>query len=322
VLQSRGDDDPWRCSRTLLADALEAGIDRAPLDEHEPLPYASRTLERLTDLGVLDGWADDAGEVSRYDLQGSMRDVAQAVLDGGPWQAAVAALVDDERAVIFQGPGPTASDATIEQTRMIAHEVRNALVPVRHHIDALLATPAEVPASGRIEAARRGVVRVLTFVDEMVATSELVDEPARPCELADVVSEALGWIDGGERIEVGGAGKGIQLRVPRTRLARAISNLLLNALQATTASQRVRVSVAETDAAVEIIVDDAGAGVPRTQRRRVFDDGFTMRAGGSGYGLAFVRSVVERELHGEVWCDASELGGARFVITIPKVVEQ
>ena len=68
-------------------------------------------------------------------------------------------------------------------------------------------------------------------------------------------------------------------------------------------------------------VDDAGPGVPESDRDRVFDDGFTTRPGGSGFGLAFVRRVVETDLAGSVSCEPSDLGGARFVVTLPEAAE-
>lgn len=68
---------------------------------------------------------------------------------------------------------------------------------------------------------------------------------------------------------------------------------------------------------MRIVVDDGGPGVPPDLRARVFDDGFTTRPGGSGFGLAFLRRVVERELHGRVSCSEADLGGARFTISIP-----
>lgn len=66
---------------------------------------------------------------------------------------------------------------------------------------------------------------------------------------------------------------------------------------------------------VEIVVDDGGGGVPADLRTKVFDEGYTTRGGrGHGFGLASVRSFVEGTLRGKVWCEASPLGGARFVI--------
>lgn len=315
VAQSVGRDDRWRASRMLLLEALSEGaIQRTSWEGDTFFTFDEKTLRRLANLRVLVAWSDGDGDVFKYEPQDAMRDVLQAVHDGGPWDVAVAALLADERAFLFQGPTSNASDATIEQSRLIAHEVRNALVPVRHHIDALLAS---APGDQRIAAARRGVVRVLTFVDEMVATSDLVDEPVTTLELFDIASEAVNWLDDAARVEIDNSSR-IRVYAGRTRLARVLSNVVRNALQATTPGQRVRVSALDAFLTTEIYIDDAGPGVPEDQRKRVFDDGFSTRPGGSGFGLAFARNTVETRFRGKVWCESSELGGARFVISIPK----
>jgi signal transduction histidine kinase len=201
---------------------------------------------------------------------------------------------------------------------MIAHEVRNALVPARIRLDALRTVVPESEAS-KVDAVKRGVVRVLTFAEEMVATSELVAEPATSCDLAALVHEAVSWLDDGERVLVDVSSAIVRVRAPRTQLARSIANLVRNALQATYEGQAVRIAVHRQAETVRVSVDDAGPGVPEEMRERVFDEGFTTRTDGSGYGLYQVRRVVVDGLRGRVRCEASDLGGARFVIELPEV---
>jgi signal transduction histidine kinase len=58
-------------------------------------------------------------------------------------------------------------------------------------------------------------------------------------------------------------------------------------------------------------------------RERVFDrftrldDGRARDEGGAGLGLAVVRSIATRH-GGFVWAGASPLGGARFVLSLPR----
>ena len=56
---------------------------------------------------------------------------------------------------------------------------------------------------------------------------------------------------------------------------------------------------------------------PPKDRTAIFERGFSLRAGGTGQGLALVREVVEEEMQGRIVCEESPLGGARFVLTIP-----
>ena len=321
VVRSRGPLDPWRASRELLERAWSNdGITQWVDDEGElQFSFEVATLQRLVRLDVAIAYAHDPySEPYCYKVSESMREMVQRVLEGGPWHAAISALLDDERDDALPVLRPRVIDAAIEQTRLIAHEVRNALIPVRHHVDALLKT-ADAASRARLERSRQNVVRVLAFVDDMVATSELVSEPLTSFTVADVIRDARGWLDEGERVELALPDRILRVRGRRSRLQRAVSNVLLNALQATSAGQRVRAQARQSAGRIEILVDDSGPGVPEESRSIVFRDGFTTRGGGggSGFGLAYVRRVVE-DLDGKVWCDASDLGGARFVMELPE----
>lgn len=317
VAQSIGPLDPWHASRALLAEAVSA----RGIQNFLGFEYSDQTLDRLTDLGVLQAERDfSRNEVAAYRAAAAMRDVAEAVLAPGPWHTAVRVLLDDERALIVPGSSSSAAEATIEQTKLIAHEVRNALIPVRHDLEALRPLAAEHAQQQRIDGAKLGITRILDFVDAMVQMSELITEPAVRCEIGAVVDEALGWVDTGRRVQRMPFPETSFVLAPRARLARAISNVVGNALQATAAAQPVRLSVGRTPAALRVLVDDGGPGVPVEHRARVFLEGVTMRQDGtgSGFGLAFARRVVEGALHGKIWCEDSDLGGARFVIEVPE----
>jgi signal transduction histidine kinase len=319
VVQSTGAPDPWHAPRALLEKAATAHGITIMFEGEDDSRYSVQTLNRLTSLGLLEDLAAEEHEVGQYRVVAVMRDVVQAVLEQGPWHTAMRALLDDERAVVLPGAS-SATESTIEQTKLIAHEVRNALIPVRHNIDALRSFAVEHAQQQRIETAKQGVVRVLEFVEAMVQMSELITEPPAHCEISAVIDEALGWIDVARRVQRLPTPGELHVVAPRTRLARAISNVVGNALQATSADQPVRVSVVRTTGFVRINVDDGGPGVPHEHRRRVFLEGVTMQkdGAGSGFGLAFARRVVEEALHGRIWCEDSDLGGARFVIEIPE----
>jgi signal transduction histidine kinase len=316
VVQSMGNRDPWRAPQNFFEWLVESEIgvwSRVSF-------YSIETIERLVSVGLVmrDPLQEDFGC-----LVEEMRDVARAVSVESPWHAAIRALLDDARALAIPGLTATATESNIEQTKLIVHEVRNALIPVRHDIDALRSLPLEATTRQRIDNARDGVVRVLDFVDSMAQASELITEQPSSFELFAVMSEALSWVDTTRRVEMKLPLVSWRISAPRTRLARAISNVVGNALQATGAGQPVRVSVKRTRDILRIAVDDGGPGVPIEHRQRVFTEGVTMRkdGAGSGFGLAFARRVVEDSLHGRIWCEDSDLGGARFVIELPQPPE-
>jgi len=97
----------------------------------------------------------------------------------------------------------------------------------------------------------------------------------------------------------------------------ALSNLLLNALQAT--PQGGEVTITQTIAGDElvVVVQDGGPGIPDDLRQRVWEPFFTTKQRGTGLGLAIVSKRME-EAGGTARLAARVNGsGARFELRVP-----
>jgi signal transduction histidine kinase len=95
----------------------------------------------------------------------------------------------------------------------------------------------------------------------------------------------------------------------------ALSNLLLNALQATPTGGRVELIAAQSDGELVISVQDSGAGVPVDLRERIWEPFFTTRQRGTGLGLAIVRKRVQ-EVGGTATLVSGNGGGALFQLRV------
>ena len=116
------------------------------------------------------------------------------------------------------------------------------------------------------------------------------------------------------------ATRAMPVRIDAMMLKRCTDNLVRNALQALRGRERkghVRVRAREVDDGFELRVEDDGPGVPEKDREAIFDPYFTTKSDGTGLGLAIVKKVV-LEHGGEIRCETSELGGAAFVISLPR----
>ncbi len=103
-----------------------------------------------------------------------------------------------------------------------------------------------------------------------------------------------------------------------TALRAALSNLILNALQATPAGGRVRVEAREAGDELLFTVTDSGAGVAAELRERIWEPFFTTRQRGTGLGLAIVRKRME-EAGGSAHLAPTQPGaGARFELRLPR----
>ena len=95
---------------------------------------------------------------------------------------------------------------------------------------------------------------------------------------------------------------------------------MLSAREAGREPVQVAVSVDLLAAAVVVQVDDNGPGIAEDRRERVFEPYETSRKSGTGLGLAIVKKIV-LDHGGEIWIDASPLGGARFRLRLPRLSE-
>jgi two-component system sensor histidine kinase FlrB len=103
-------------------------------------------------------------------------------------------------------------------------------------------------------------------------------------------------------------------------LSGAIGNLLENACQASVSGQKVICSIDQSGSAVEIVVQDHGAGIPDAVLSRLFEPFFTTRKGGTGLGLAIVRNLIS-SYGGEISVTSTPNLGSVFKICLPQVAD-
>ncbi|HWA67960.1 MAG TPA: HAMP domain-containing sensor histidine kinase [Mycobacteriales bacterium] len=194
----------------------------------------------------------------------------------------------------------------------VAHELRSPLAAARTQLEVALAEPDSVTRAELVAGALQDTERLVTLVDDLLtlarveSDTQLRDERV---DLADLVPSA---------------GNGTYLVVgDRRALARAIDNLVANAHRH--AVSKVTVTLARPAAdTVEVRVDDDGAGVPVEDRQRIFerfvrlDDARARDDGGSGLGLAIAHATAQAH-GGALRVEASDLGGACFVLALPAV---
>jgi len=108
----------------------------------------------------------------------------------------------------------------------------------------------------------------------------------------------------------------------RTQLEIVMHNLLTNSLDAFDAlpARRARARCIQVAAEVRgpdvlIGVDDSGPGIPASLTERLFEPFVTSKISGMGLGLSLSRTFL-RHQGGDLWNEASRLGGARFVIRL------
>ena len=97
-----------------------------------------------------------------------------------------------------------------------------------------------------------------------------------------------------------------------------LSNLVLNALEATSRGGHVLVSLGAQDGHCSVSVADDGAGIPAALKEKILQPFFTTKARGTGLGLAIVSRRLE-EIGGTLKVDSPirEQRGSRFRALLP-----
>jgi signal transduction histidine kinase len=97
----------------------------------------------------------------------------------------------------------------------------------------------------------------------------------------------------------------------------ALSNLVLNALQATPEGGEIVITARRDGSVLCIMVEDSGKGIPAELRQRIWEPFFTTRQRGTGLGLAIVRKRIEEAGGSARLAGSLNGGGARFELRLP-----
>jgi signal transduction histidine kinase len=109
-----------------------------------------------------------------------------------------------------------------------------------------------------------------------------------------------------------------QVKADAVMLGEAVTNLVLNAVQATEPDGRVSVQTGfdPQRTSVFIEIEDNGPGIPELEQTRIFDPGFSTREKGNGYGLSICSRIVSAH-RGSLRLISQEGAGAVFRIDLP-----
>ena len=215
----------------------------------------------------------------------------------------------------------------------VSHELRTPLTSIAGWVQILETgkldaqqTKAAIETIARSARAQARLIEDLLDVSRMISGKLRLD--VRTMRIADVVRDAVATVRPAAdakalRLDMVIDPDAGTMTADPDRLQQVVWNLLSNAIKFTPVGGRVVVSVQRSDAAIDVVVRDSGAGIALDFLPHVFDrfrqgDAGTQRShGGLGLGLAIVRHLVE--LHGGTVSRGERRRGrgATFRVTLP-----
>jgi signal transduction histidine kinase len=191
-----------------------------------------------------------------------------------------------------------------------AHELRSPVTALALQVQLVERAQSDAARRAALAELKEGIARTGRLVHQLLDLARLepgvAAEPQAPVDLAALVREVVGGFAAHadtRGIDVGAEAPGtLPVNGAPSELRSLIANLLDNALRYAPRGSSVTVRLRDAGPAVELVVEDAGPGIPPAQRARVLQR-FQRLEGdattGSGLGLPIAKAIVERH-HGEL----------------------
>ncbi|HPF69215.1 MAG TPA: HAMP domain-containing sensor histidine kinase [Candidatus Krumholzibacteria bacterium] len=265
------------------------------------------------------GEADERYCVAEVEREGAVEDLVLKV-------RACPIDLGGERLLLFVLQDATAEQRTAAMEQAFYHDTSNVLQA--------LTVAAELMGGAQDEQERNQLAeRVVHLVDQLTRDVGLQralhggDFDLHPLPLAEV--PAAGILDelrsvflhhpsaAGRTITFRSPSSDLVLRTDRWLLVRVLTNLVINALEATQPGGRVEILVSDGPGGVVFMVRNPAA-IPREIQPRVFQKNFSTKHGpGHGLGAWSARVFTEELLGGTVTFTSSDRYGTEFRVGLP-----
>jgi signal transduction histidine kinase len=184
-----------------------------------------------------------------------------------------------------------------ETARQVAHELKNPLTPIKFAVDRLRKdAPAALQETVDVLAVESA--RLEALARSFAQFGRLPEGPRAPVDVGEMARYTARSSASPEMtVEVRVAPDVPLVQGHHEPLSRALSNVVLNAVEACRGRGSVTVTVDRSELAgapaVALAVHDTGPGIPADRISRIWEPYVTFKSGGTGLGLAIARQTVE-----------------------------
>jgi two-component system sensor histidine kinase HydH len=163
-------------------------------------------------------------------------------------------------------------------------------------------------------------------VDQIVNFAHPLSLERREVDLNRVVADLLHLL--GPQLNNGRVESSVELspgrlcaRLDESSVRSALTNLIVNAVQAMTDGGRLSVKTLRERDALRVEIADTGPGMTAGQVEKVFEAFYTTKAKGLGLGMPYARKVIE-EHGGEIGVESRPGEGTLVTVRLPAEAER
>jgi len=206
----------------------------------------------------------------------------------------------------------------------LAHEIRNPLSAIKTFVQLL---PRKISNPAFFDKFQTTVPRELNRINDLI---ESLLELARPPKLEFKMASLSGCLSQVEdlyrdkleaakiTLEISQEESLPELWADREHLVRALSNIVVNALEAMPEGGNLTVTAEELAGGVVLQFTDTGVGMDEATKDKIFNPFFTTKDTGTGLGLAMTHKIIQ-EHGGDIEVDSVVGKGTTFTLTFAGV---
>jgi len=216
--------------------------------------------------------------------------------------------------------------AWAEMARQVAHEIKNPLTPIQlaaEHLQRVhedQGRPLGQVFDQCVTTIMRQVRLLRQIASEFSSFAGQVQPRFSPVGVAELVNDVVEpyrfGLSDQIRVAIDVPSSLPAVWVDRTLVARALTNLVENAVQAMPGGGRLAVTARAAGDRVVLTVEDTGVGMDGEAVRRAFEPYFSTKTAGSGLGLANAKRNIEL-CGGTIDISSAPGAGAKITVRLP-----
>lgn len=210
-----------------------------------------------------------------------------------------------------------------EKANILIHDMRNAMSAFLL-LDLLANEPLPPEQRRYLALLQKGRFDVATMMDEALANAKRLRFPKRltvgslPALINDLALSLSCHPDlEDKRLTIETAPPIPDFPFNRLDIGRVITNLVINAGQASPAHGLIRITSTTLHQQAVVEVSDQGLGIANGIQDKIFLPHFTTKENGSGLGLASCKEIIEAGHGGTLTVQSQEGAGSTFRFTLP-----
>ncbi|MCJ7801780.1 MAG: ATP-binding protein, partial [Candidatus Marinimicrobia bacterium] len=214
-----------------------------------------------------------------------------------------------------------------DMARILAHEIKNPLTPIRLSLERLEMKYAS--KSKDLDAVFSNVTKVIheeidnlqTFATEFSKFAKLPEADPKYYDLNAQISEICSPYQTEVTVQLKLNGKLHLLFADKIQVKQVLENLIQNSLNAARDDFILTINTDFTDSNIKITIQDNGHGINEKDINEIFNPYFTKSSGGTGLGLAIVKRIIENH-GGSINVESQIEVGTTFILSFPIVHNQ